>query len=54
MMKAQLPPRWIKSACGRAKFTALASRKGPLAKLRLAWFACIAALRDLNMPDPED
>jgi hypothetical protein len=31
MMKAQHPPRWIKSACGRAKFTALASCEGPSA-----------------------
>jgi hypothetical protein len=43
-----IPPvhRWIKTECGRAKYAELAARPGPLAKLRLAWFVLIAALRD--------
>ena len=45
--------RWIKTACGRAKYAELAARPGVLARLRLAWFVAIAALRDwrLNSPD---
>ena len=39
--------RWIKTDCGRAKYTELARRTGFLAKLRLGWFVLIAALRDL-------
>jgi hypothetical protein len=39
--------RWIKTECGRAKYLRLAARPGPLARLRLAWFVLIAALRDL-------
>ena len=39
--------RWIKTDCGRAKYTELARRTGVLAKLRLGWFVLIAALRDL-------
>ncbi|MCP9809860.1 hypothetical protein KBY58_10485 [Cyanobium sp. HWJ4-Hawea] len=41
---------WIKTACGRAKYDELAQRPGPLAKLRLAWFVLIAALRDWRLP----
>jgi hypothetical protein len=43
--------RWIKSACGRAKYVELAARQGPLARVRLAWFVLIAALRDWPLPD---
>jgi hypothetical protein len=43
--------RWIKTECGRAKYTELAARRGVLARLRLAWFVLIAALRDLPLPD---
>jgi hypothetical protein len=39
--------RWIKTDCGRAKYGDLSARRGPLAKLRLAWFVLIASLRDL-------
>jgi hypothetical protein len=38
--------RWIKTECGRAKYAELAARPGPVAKIRLAWFVLIAALRD--------
>jgi hypothetical protein len=44
-----LPPviaRWIRTDCGRAKYLELAARPGPLARLRLAWFVLIGALRD--------
>ena len=41
--------RWIKTECGRAKYEELAARQGPLAKLRLAWFVLIAALRDWRL-----
>ncbi|TVS04901.1 MAG: hypothetical protein EA413_08115 [Cyanobium sp. PLM2.Bin73] len=46
------PPRWIKTDCGRAKYAELASRPGALARLRLAWFVLIAALRDWRLSDP--
>ncbi|MCP9840841.1 hypothetical protein KBY93_09360 [Synechococcus sp. J7-Johnson] len=42
--------RWIKSECGRAKYAELASRPGLAAKLRLAWFVLIAAIRDSRLP----
>jgi hypothetical protein len=45
--------RWIKTACGRAKYDALAARQGWLARLRLAWFVAIAALRDWRLTAPD-
>lgn len=45
--------RWIKTECGRAKFTELAARPGVLARLRLACFVLIAALRDWRLTDPD-
>jgi len=42
--------RWIKTDCGRAKYAELASRSGALARLRLAWFVLIAAIRDWRLP----
>ena len=39
--------RWIKTDCGRAKYSELALRTGFVAKLRLGWFVLIAVLRDL-------
>ena len=42
--------RWIKTACGRAKYAELASRSGLLARLRLGWFVVVAALRDWPLP----
>jgi hypothetical protein len=42
--------RWIKTECGRAKYEQLAARAGLLARLRLAWFVLIAALRDWQLP----
>lgn len=44
--------RWIKTQCGRAKYAELASRRGPLAQLRLVWFVVIAALRDWPLSHP--
>jgi hypothetical protein len=43
--------RWIKTECGRAKFTDLAARPGAMARLRLTWFVVIAALRDWRLPN---
>lgn len=47
------PPihRWIKTACGRAKYAELAARPGLPARIRLGWFVLIAALRDWPLPD---
>jgi hypothetical protein len=45
--------RWIKTECGRAKYTELAARYGLLPRLRLGWFVLIAALRDWRLPDPD-
>lgn len=42
--------RLIKTECGRAKYTELAGREGIGARLRLAWFVLIAALRDWRLP----
>lgn len=49
------PPvhRWIKTECGRAKYAELATRPGPLARLRLLWFVLVAAIRDWSLPSPE-
>ena len=44
--------RWIKTDCGRAKYADLAARQGVAARLRLAWFVLIAALRDWPLPQP--
>ena len=41
--------RWIKTDCGRAKLADLQNRRGPIARLRLAWFVLIAALRDWRL-----
>jgi hypothetical protein len=52
MDEANLPPgisRWIRTDCGRAKYLQLAARPGPWARLRLAWFVLIAAVRDLPL-----
>lgn len=52
---ARVPPgiaRWVKTECGRAKYQELASRPGPLARLRLWWFVLIASLRDCWPPLP--
>jgi hypothetical protein len=43
--------RWIKTECGRAKYADLATRQGALARVRLAWFVLIAALRDWRLPN---
>ena len=43
--------RWIKTECGRAKYAELVKRQGAMAKLRLAWFVLIAALRDWRLPN---
>ncbi len=42
--------RWIKTECGRARYAELVARPGPWARLRLAWFVLIAALRDWRLP----
>jgi hypothetical protein len=42
--------RWIKTDCGRAKYAELAGRSGASARLRLAWFVLIAAIRDWRLP----
>ncbi len=49
------PPlhRWIKTECGRAKYAELSQRPGLPARLRLAWFVVIAALRDWRLADPD-
>lgn len=45
--------RWIKTDCGRAKYAELAPRPGLWARLRLAWFVVIAALRDWRLAAPD-
>ncbi len=43
-------PNCIKTECGRAKYAELAGRPGASARLRLAWFVLIAAIRDWRLP----
>jgi hypothetical protein len=45
--------RWIKTACGRAKYDALAARPGGWGRLRLGWFVLIAAIRDWGVEDSD-
>ena len=45
--------RWIKTDCGRAKLADLQQRTGPIARIRLAWFILIAAMRDWHFQDPD-
>ncbi|NDC34092.1 MAG: hypothetical protein EBZ51_01570 [Synechococcaceae bacterium WB9_2_112] len=45
--------RWIKTDCGRARYTELAGRTGLAASLRLGWFVMVAALRDWPLPNPD-
>jgi hypothetical protein len=45
--------RWIKTDCGRAKLAELQQHTGPIARVRLAWFILIAALRDWRLPNPD-
>ena len=45
--------RWIKTNCGRAKLADLQQRTGPIARIRLAWFILIAAMRDWHLQDPD-
>ena len=49
-MATPLVHRWIKTECGRAKYADLAARRGAVARLRLAWFVLIGALRDWRLP----
>ena len=43
--------RWIKTACGRAKYDTLAARPGAWGRLRLGWFVLIAAIRDWRIEE---
>jgi hypothetical protein len=52
-VKANTLHRLIKTDCGRAKLTELEQRQGIAARLRLAWFILIAALRDWRLPNPD-
>ena len=52
-MSRSIVHNWIKTACGRAKYEELASRSGLPARLRLIIFIFLAAIRDLNLPNPD-
>jgi len=45
--------RWIKTDCGRAKYSDLSAKQGLWAKGRLIWFVLIAAIRDWRLADPD-
>lgn len=45
--------RWIKTDCGRAKLAELQQHQGTSAKIRMAWFVLIAAIRDWSLPNPD-
>tara|TARA_Y100001968_G_C19298826_1_gene687994 strand:+ start:351 stop:542 length:192 start_codon:yes stop_codon:yes gene_type:complete len=40
---------FIKTPCGRLKYSELASRKGFLSKVRLYWFIFFATIKDWNI-----
>jgi len=44
---------WIKTPCGRAKYAELAAQKGIFSGLRLGWFIVFAAIKDLNIRNPD-
>ncbi len=52
-MQNKIVHYWIKSACGRQKYTELAAKKGGFAWIRLGWFVFFAALRDLKLNNPD-
>tara|TARA_A100001234_G_scaffold189134_1_gene174614 strand:+ start:393 stop:545 length:153 start_codon:yes stop_codon:yes gene_type:complete len=41
--------KYIKTACGQAKYIELEANKTFLGKLRLFWFILIASIRDWNV-----
>ncbi len=43
----------IKTPCGRAKYTDLASKRGTFSFFRLIWFVFFATLRDLPLENPD-
>ena len=43
--------KYIKTACGQAKYMELEANKTLLGKLRLLWFTLIASIRDWNIKD---
>jgi len=54
MDSCMAPWRWIKTDCGRAKYSELAARPGPVAWMRRAWFVLIASIRDWRLPPPQE
>ena len=44
---------WIKTQCGRAKYAELDARAGILSRIRLGWFILFAAIKDWNLPNPD-
>ncbi len=45
--------KWIKTPCGRSKYLELQAKQGFLAQLRLNWFILFAAIKDWNLPNPD-
>ena len=45
--------KWIKTPCGRSKFDELSQMNGIFAVIRLSWFVFFAALKDWNLPNPD-
>ncbi len=52
-IKKPLIYNWIKTPCGRAKYTDLAARRGFISFIRLNWFIFFAILRDLKVANPD-
>ena len=44
---------WIKTPCGRAKFSELSAKPGAMSQIRLLWFVAIAIIRDWNIKNPD-
>ena len=44
---------WIKTACGRAKYTELNAQKGLTSRIRLCWFVVFATIKDWNLENPD-
>ena len=43
--------KFIKTACGQAKYVELEANKTLLGKFRLLWFILIASIRDWNIKE---
>ena len=53
MLQPKIAHQFIKTECGRAKFSELSTKKGLFASIRLLWFILIASIKDWNLNNPD-